>query len=257
MKTIWRSAPIWRCAPATTLLWSSLARGQAPPPPEATPAPALEQPEPPAPADTAPLDQGPDTLPPLEEEPVVPRSVPPRGVSVVSSGGARRQPVRAERRIALLGELGWNSLAGFGVNVSFHAHPRLSFDIGVGLAAVGGKVGLRTRYNFLDSAVTPFVGAGVLAGSGFEAPDSNFADDENRELNIKLRPSTFMQAVVGVDWTSRSGFTLVGALGYAWLLTADPVEIITGVPTEEEEQAFDALFRSSIVISIAIGYSFR
>lgn len=251
---------IWRCAPATTLLWSSLVRGQSPtaPEPEPEPAPALEHPELPAPADPAPLDQGPDTLPPLEEEPVKPRPPPAPGVNVVSSGGARRQPIRAERRLALLGELGWNSLAGVGVNVSFHAHPRLTFDLGVGLAAIGGKVGLRARYNFLDSAVTPFIGAGVLAGSGFDAPSSDFAaDDENRELNIQLRPSTFLQAVAGVDWTSRSGFTLIGALGYAWLLTADPVEIITGVPTEEEEKAFDVVFRSSIVISIGIGYSFR
>jgi hypothetical protein len=249
---------IWRSAPATTLLWSSLAGGQSPPATEVTPAPAPEHPEPPPLADTPPLDQGPDTLPPLEEEPVIQRPARPPGVNVVSSGGARRQPIRAERRLALLGELGWNSLAGFGVNVSFHAHPRLSFDLGVGLAAIGGKVGLRARYNLLDKAVTPFVGAGVLAGSGFDAPAQDLAaDDENRELNIQLEPSTFLQAVVGVDWTSRSGFTLVGALGYAWLLTSDPVEVITGVPTEEEERAFDVLFRSSIVISIAIGYSFR
>jgi hypothetical protein len=54
-------------------------------------------------------------------------------------------------------------VAGVGVNVSFHVHPRLSFDLGVGLAPVGGKVGLRARYNVLDQAVT--LGAGVLAGS--------------------------------------------------------------------------------------------
>lgn len=249
---------IWRCAPATTLLWSSLVRGQSPAAPEALPAAPVEEPEPP-PADPAPLDQGPDTLPPLEEEPSPPpRSVPPPGVNVVSSGGARRQAIRAERRLALLGELGWNSLAGFGVNVSFHAHPHLTFDLGVGLAAVGGKVGLRARYNLLDKAVTPFLGAGILAGSGFDAPARDLAaDDENRELNIQLRPSTFLQAVVGIDWTSRSGFTLVSSLGYAWLLTSDPVEVITGVPTEEEEKAFDIIFRSSAVVSIAIGYSFR
>jgi hypothetical protein len=29
------------------------------------------------------------------------------------------------------------------------------------------------------------------------------------------------------------------------------------VPTEEEKRALDAVFRSGVVISIAIGYSFR
>jgi hypothetical protein len=41
------------------------------------------------------------------------------------------------------------------------------------------------------------------------------------------------------------------------MLTDDNVEILTGVPTSEERRAFDALFRSSVVISIGIGYSFR
>lgn len=250
---------IWRWAPVTTVLWSSLVRGQSPPVPEPEAAPVPEALGPPTPpVDSAPLDQGPDTLPPLEEEPTPPSSPARKAVKVVRSAAPRTLPIRRDRRLALLGEFGWNSLAGFGVNVSFHAHPRLSFDLGAGLGLVGGKLSLRARYNLLDDAVTPFLGAGVLTGSGFEAPTRDIAaDDANRELNIKLRPSTFLQTVVGIDWTRHNGFTLLGAIGYAWLLTEDPVEIITGVPTKEEEEAFGIIFRSSIVLSIAIGYSFQ
>jgi hypothetical protein len=180
-------------------------------------------------------------------------------VSVVSVGPPRPlAPIRAERRLALLGEIGWNSLAGFGANLTYHAHPKLTFDLGVGIGLVGGKVGLRTRYNFLLSAVTPFVGVGVIGAGGFDAPTSDIAmDDENTDLNVKVNPSAFMQGVAGIDWTSRGGFTLVGCLGYAWILTGDNVVVVTGEPTEEERNALRVIFGSSIVLSLAIGYSFR
>jgi hypothetical protein len=265
---------VWRWAPLTAVLWSTTVRGQAPPaaPPELplAPAPVPTEPAPvtpdtpspaplpPEPSESAPLDQGPDTLPSLDEEPAPPLAPPPVAIAVVSQAPRAPRPVRAERRLALLGEWGWNGLAGFGPILVFHAHPQLSLELGLGLALVGAKIGLRARYNFLDGPVTPFVGVGLLGGSGFDAPTRDIASDQNNtELNIKLRPSTFIQSVVGLDWTSRDGFTLVSAVGYAWRVSADNVEIVTGVPTPEERQALDVVFGSSIVISFGIGYSFR
>ena len=232
-----------------------------PPSPPAPPAPGSPSPAAAEPAATAPApaDQGPDTLPPLETPSgVVPVAQPPT-VTVVAVGQTRAaQPVRAERRLALLGELSWNGLAGFGPILTFHAFPQLSVDLGAGLAFVGWKLGVRSRYNFLTSEVTPFVGAGFLVASGFDAPSQDIsADDDNRELNIKLRPSAFFQGTVGLDYTDSDGFTFVGALGYAVLLSHDNVEIVTGTPTADEQRALDALFKSGIVISIGIGYSFR
>jgi hypothetical protein len=184
----------------------------------------------------------------------------PATVTVVAVGPPRAaQPVRAERRLALLGELSWNGLAGFGPILTFHAFPQLSIDLGAGLAFVGWKLGVRARYNFLTSEVTPFVGAGFMMASGFDAPPSQDpgAGDDNRELNIKLRPSAFFQGTIGLDYTDSDGFTFLGALGYAPLLSHDNVEIVTGTPTADEQRALRALFKSGIVISIGIGYSFR
>lgn len=252
---------LWRWAPATALLWSAAARAATAqiepataPPPDPAPPVRLDS----TPVEPAPDDLGPDTLPSLEEPPSLTPPPTPPPVTAPPATERRMLPVRAERRLALLGELGWNSLSGVGPSVTFHAHPHVSFDLGAGLGLVGAKIGLRARVNVLKNEVTPFFGAGAIAASGFEAPDSNFASDmENRELNIKVLPCAFFQAVAGVDWTSRDGFTLVGVLGYAWLLGDDNVEIITGEPTAEERQGFDVAFGSSIVISIAIGYSFR
>lgn len=255
-------------APATALLWSTWAEAipgaSGAPTPEAplvnpdAPTPAPAEPAP-APAEPAPANQGPDTLPALEEalEPP-PRTAAPAVPEPRPPVPRRPLPVRAERRLALLGELGWNGLAGFGPNVTFHAHPHVSFDLGAGLALVGGKVGLRARYNLLESEATPFLGVAGLVASGFDSATRDPAGDgDNPELNVKVLPSAFLQAVVGIDWTSRSGFTLISALGYAWLLSRDNVEIITGVPTEEERKALDIVFGSSAVVSMAIGYSFR
>jgi hypothetical protein len=229
----------WRCARLGAVFWCSLARGQAPPSP-------------------APIDQGPDTLPSLDEEAELALPSPAPRRAHLPRVDRPALFVRVDRRLALMGEVGWNGLAGFGGIVAYHVHPQLTFELGVGLALVGGKVGLRARYNFLDGAVTPFVGAGFMGATGFSAPTRGIAaDDDNTELNIELKPSAFSQTVAGIDWTRRDGFTLVTALGYAWLLTADNVVIVTGVPTKDERQGLGIAFRSSIVVSIAVGYSFR
>jgi hypothetical protein len=134
-------------------------------------------------------------------------------------------------------------------------------DLGAGLSLVGWKVGLRARYLLLKGPVTPFIGVGVMAASGFGSEPleiSNKDDDPNRvPLNVKILPSTWLQSVAGVDWVASNGFTLIGTAGWASVLSGDPVQVVTGTPTRDEEQAFNVVFRSSIVATIALGYSFR
>jgi hypothetical protein len=60
-----------------------------------------------------------------------------------------------------------------------------------------------------------------------------------------------------VDWIAPSGFTLIGTSGYAFLLSRDPVQVVTGSPNKDEELGFDIAFRSNLVITIALGYTFR
>ncbi len=186
----------------------------------------------------------------------------PATPSVVVVEGPRKGPaslpIRAERRLAVVGELGWNTLAGFGPNLTFHADPHLSFDLGAGLSLLGWKLGLRSRYNFLTQSVTPFVGVGVMGAAGLGNATLPFEDDNgNATATVRVLPAAFMQTVVGIDWTRHNGFTLLGALGYALLLSHDPVEIVSGKPTPDQERGLDVAFRSNLVISLAIGYSFK
>ncbi len=213
--------------------------------------------------------QGSDTLPTLDDstppvEPPEPAAPVPPVVLVDPSQTRARLPlgpIRAQRRLALLGELGWNGIAGFGPNLTFRLHPNVSIDLGAGLSLLGWKVGLRGRYLLLKGPVTPFIGVGVMTAGGFGSEPieiNNKDDDPNRvPLNIKIKPLLWLQSVAGVDWVASSGFTLIGAAGWASVLSHDPVEVVTGTPTHDEEQALDIAFRSSIVATIALGYSFR
>jgi hypothetical protein len=223
--------------------------------------------------------QGTDALPTLDEQPIVapePKNPsdpsdpsdasPPPSVTVLKSPAQKARhpelgPIRARRRLALLGEVGWNGIAGFGPNLVYHVDPHFSVDLGAGLSLLGWKTGIRGRYNLLTGPVTPFVGVGVMGAGGFgdsPIPINDNESDPNREtVNIKVRPSAWLQTVGGVDWIAPSGFNLIATVGYAWLLSHDPVEVVTGTPNAEERRAFDVFFRSNVVITLALGYSFR
>jgi len=212
--------------------------------------------------------QGSDTLPTLDDSapspsPQDPVAPVPTVVILGPSQKVKRPvgPVRAQRRLALLGEVGWNGIAGFGPNLTYRLHPNVSVDLGAGLSLLGWKVGVRGRYLFLQGPVTPFIGAGIMGAGGFGSepiPIRDRDDDPSREpLNVKIIPSAWLQMVGGVDWVSPSGFTLIGSVGYAKVLSHDPVQIKDGTPDQDERQALNVVFRSSAVITIALGYSFR
>ena len=211
------------------------------------------------------LAQGSDALPTLDDSaPVTAPQPAPAAPQILFQTSAPlllravTRPIRAQRRLALLGEVGWNGIAGFGPVLAFHLDPHVSLDLGAGVSAVGLKVGLRGRYNFLTGPVTPFVGVGAMAAGGFGEIAFSDENDRSREaLHIRILPTAWLQTVAGVDWIAPGGFNLIGAGGYAWLLSHDPVEVVTGQPNAEERESFDVLFRSSIVFTVALGYSFR
>jgi hypothetical protein len=226
----------------------------------------------PAPAANVPAPPSPDTL-------ETPYSDPPLGVAPPAAPSAAKAhkidiqvppkpdvrpqlPIRAQRKLALLGELGWNGLAGFGPILTYHAHPHFSVDFGAGFSLLGGKLGVRTRYNFLKDPFTPFVGVGYNYGSGFGQFTTNPADDPhgdpNREpVTIDHGPSYLIQTVVGFDFMHRRGFSMLGTLGYAWLLNQDNYKVLAGKLTPDEEQGFNIAFKGGLVLGVALGYAFQ
>jgi hypothetical protein len=212
----------------------------------------------------------PDTLEtPYVEAPLVPAPAPPPAakgkieLAVPPKADTRPQlPIRARRKLALMGELGWNGLAGFGPILTYHAHPHVSIDAGAGFSLLGGKLGLRGRYNFLKDPFTPFVGVGFNYGSGFGQfktdPSADPNGDPNRDpVTIDHGPSYLIQTVVGFDFIHRHGFTMVGTLGYSWLLNQDNYKVLAGELTSDEEKGFNIAFKGGLVFGVAMGYAFN
>jgi len=171
-------------------------------------------------------------------------------------------PIRERRKLALLGELGWNGLAGFGPMLTFHADPHFSLDLAAGISLLGWKAGVRGRYNFVTTPFTPFIGLGANATSGLGQITANAADDPNRDPNrdpvtVDLKPSYLVQSVVGFDFIHKHGFTMVGCLGYAWLLNTHNYDVLAGSLKSDEKRAFNIAFKGGVVISLATGYAWE
>lgn len=253
----------------------------APPPPPALPAlPAgVTTPASPQPASTEPAVSDPETLEtPYPEAPpqspatpsVAPPVSPPPIASLPPAADTRPRPIRAQRKLALLGEVGWNGLAGFGVILTYYPEPHVGLDLAGGFSLLGWKGGIRARYNFLTDDFTPFLGVGFNAASGFGQVTSDPKKEDSKDPNdqpftIEVRPSYLLQTVVGFDVIRRGGFTMQAALGYAALLNHDNVQVIDGPIhgpdgrpelTHEERIAVDVIFKGGPVVSFAFGSAF-
>lgn len=125
--------------------------------------------------------------------------------------------VRDELKFAIAGEVGWNSLAGLGVNGTYNVIPYLSLELGAGLSTVGYKLGVRARGNLLDSEWTPVVGVGYLFGSGTGGETVDVESDGD-EASFRIYHSHYVQGVFGVNYTGTGGFAFMATAGYAWLL---------------------------------------
>jgi hypothetical protein len=162
-------------------------------------------------------------------------------------------PVRAQRPLTIGGELGWNGLAGFGVQLSYDLHPHFSLDSGLGLSATGIKVGLRGRYNLLTNNFTPFVGAGVLLGSGLMGQVARI-ETQNARFDMRLAPSPFAQGVVGLSYVAEGGFAVQASVGWAQLLR-DGNYRITERSGHVDRKGLNTAYGSGLVSSLMLGYA--
>ena len=173
-------------------------------------------------------------------------------------------PIRSQRRLELLGDVGWNSLAGFGVMLTYNAHPHLAFDLAGGLSLTGWKAGLRGRYNLLTGPFTPFVGAGLSMSAGLDdaqisrdrrrTRDDDFDDFDPKDSgHYDVKRSEFAQAVLGFEFIHRHGFTMQVAGGYSWLLNRNNFTYVSG---RRDDHLASIAFGSGPVISTAFGYAF-
>jgi hypothetical protein len=160
---------------------------------------------------------------------------------------------RLQRPWVISGELGWNGLAGVGGVIARRLSPRATIEAGVGLSGEGPKFGGRARYNFLVTEWTPFVAAGFLYGTG--DPNAQRDTSSPRAFSYRIGASPFLQVTSGVEYQSRLGFTLLAALGYAWLLREN-LTVVNGAPTEDDLRTLRLTTGGGLVASASLGFAF-
>jgi len=165
-------------------------------------------------------------------------------------------PIRDVRQSAVWLNMGWNSLAGFGVAVSYYPVPKIAVDAGVGLSSVGIKASLRGRYLFYVKNFTPFVGLGFLNGFGtpvdFELKDGF---NDNAPFRVKIDNSPFVQLSGGFEYMAKKGFMVLFDAGFALVLT-DNYHVTSGFPSPDMRRVMNITYGSGIVIEGGIGYAF-
>lgn len=164
---------------------------------------------------------------------------------------ADSRPIRAQRRWAIAGEVGWNALAGLGADFSFHPSPYFALDTGLGLGLAGLKTGLRVRANLLPSAWTPLVGLGILYEGG--ASGARAYRTRGDSAMVKITGSPYAQLVGGLSFTGADGFSFMATCGYAVLLK-DNARYVSGSRTTYDDVR--RLVAGGPVVAAAFGYAF-
>ncbi len=162
-------------------------------------------------------------------------------------------PIREQRPFFIGGELGWNGLAGFGVNFSYHVIPRLALDTGLGLSLAGWRLGGRVRANFLTSEWTPFAGVGFTYSSGSGGQEIKL-ESQGDEATLEVLGSPYLQLAAGVNYTGKEGFVFTATTGYALLLRKNNTVFVDGSPEAYDD--IKPIYDGGPILSVAFGYAF-
>lgn len=157
------------------------------------------------------------------------------------------------RPLFIGGELGWNGLAGFGVNFSYHPIPYLAVDTGLGLSVAGWRVGARLRANLLTGEWTPFLGAGVTYSAGSAGQEIEL-ESRGEKTKLEVFGSPYLQLAGGVNYTSASGFVFMATTGYAILLRERNTKYVSGSTDAYDD--LEPLYEGGLILSVAFGYAF-
>lgn len=149
--------------------------------------------------------------------------------------------------------MGWNGLAGLGVNFSYHLVPHFAIDTGAGISATGWRVGARARANFLTGEWTPFLGAGVSFASGTGGQEFE-AESGGEKAKLEVLSSPFLQFAGGVNYTGSEGFVFTATTGYSLLLKKENTRYVSG--SRDAYDDLQAIYEGGLIVSVAFGYAF-
>lgn len=232
-----------------------------PPPPAGPPAPTSPPPVAPTGAEPPPveLEGSVQATPSPPAAPATTTAPPPPAPATTTPQAPTPPPEldlrsnRERRPFFIGGELGWNGLAGLGVNFSYHPHPHLAIDTGAGLSLTGWRISGRVRGNLLKSEWTPFIAAGMSYATGLGDADVEL-ESKGEKAKLRVLPSPFLQIGGGVNYTGREGFAFTATTGYSILLRDYNTRFASG--SRDTYDDVKAIYDGGLIISVAFGYAF-
>lgn len=167
--------------------------------------------------------------------------------------------LRKPRTWALSAEIGMNSLSSLlGPVATWYVTPRYAVDFGAGLSSVGLRPGVRGRYLFSLEKTAYFAALGLKYGLGSADQYVEVKDPHtDKELEIKIDGCGFIDASVGVEYVADNGFQVIANAGYSQLWGGRNYHYRQGsVPSDKGDKAFETIFGSGIMLSVALGKAF-
>jgi len=162
---------------------------------------------------------------------------------------------RVDRKVGIQAELGYKTIVGGGLFISYYPTPKMAIDAGFGLGAQAFNLGARYRYFLVDGRLTPYVGLGALYRplsidntDAIETPDGEFVE-------FDLNSNLFVIPQFGLEFRGNSGFIIGFNVGYAALVNKEAYTADKPLSTVDRT-FFDFIYGSSFSIGSYIGFYF-
>lgn len=178
---------------------------------------------------------------------------------------AQDAPAHARRypRTSLGLTLGWGAPYGWGLDVSHLVTRQLDLNAGVGASITGPKVGVGATYYLApEHRVSPFFGANLVHSGGRQdvhvheahrAFDHTFTSSE--EAHINFLSTNLLHLRSGLRWQPMPRLSLLGTLGYGFVLGPDPVEYLEAPAQESLRDAVRLQSPGGLEISLGVAFA--
>jgi hypothetical protein len=163
--------------------------------------------------------------------------------------------IRARHPLVVGADVGWNTLAGLGLDASYTAGSHLAFDVGAGYVLSGAKGGARVRWNFTTANLTPFVALGGVWSQGHADPQT-FNQKDGDSFTFHVGPAAYAQAVAGLDYQDSDRMHLRVEAGWAQALRKRDLHVVSGTPESDEWNEVRLVAGGGVVVGGSIGYAF-
>ena len=154
------------------------------------------------------------------------------------------------RRHGLGISAGWGAPYGFGVEYSYLLSPNIDMNVGAGFSFSGLRTGLGTRFHFIKSGSSPFIGANFIYTSGLTGLEVSTDDNRNiGEYEIFSDGAVFLRGGYKIDLSYRQ---ILINLGYGFAFDERDAAFIGGQNSVSQQDFANLQALGGIEVSITV-----